>query len=146
MSVKLIELDFCCPECNCSQWEYDSDSGVHSCGRCDYVIAFDENDPDYDEEPLDLGTCCGCGCTGETVRNLIMLQKKAPVPGTGWGCVVCGLPSDGAVAVVCNDCLARAERQPDVIQEVIYGYATDNKRYSLAALTEFFDHKDIPHG
>jgi len=141
MSHELVELDFCCPECNCSQWEHDKDNGLYFCGRCGYVMGFDEDDPDYDEEPLDLGTCCGCGCTGETVQNLIMLQKKAPVPGTGWGCVVCGVPSDGAVAVVCNDCLRR-----DVIKEVIYGYPTEKKRYSLAALTEFFDHRDIPHG
>ncbi|WP_138500945.1 hypothetical protein [Nostoc sp. PA-18-2419] len=74
-----------------------------------------------------------------------MLPKKAPVLGTGWGCLVCGLPSDGAVAVACDDCLALMDTQPDVIKEVIYGYASDKKRYSIAGLAEDFNHKNIPH-
>ncbi|MBG1268269.1 hypothetical protein [Nostoc sp. WHI] len=135
-----------CPKCESTRTNYQENYGYWECLDCGYVWADDGDDPDYEEESLDLGTCCGCGCTGETVQNLVMLQKKAPVPGTGWGCVVCGVPSDGAVAVVCNDCLARLEIQPDVIKEVVYGYATEKKRYSLAALTEFFDHKDILHG
>lgn len=35
---------------------------------------------------------------------LLSLQKKSPTPGRGWGCVVCGLPADGAMAAVCNAC------------------------------------------
>lgn len=50
-----------------------------------------------------LGMCCACG-GADKVRNIVMLDKKAPMPGRGWGCVVCGLPSDGAVAVLCDDC------------------------------------------
>ncbi|MEH2374035.1 hypothetical protein [Nostoc sp.] len=134
-----------CPRCESTRLQYQENYGYWECLDCGHVWAFDEDDPDYDEEQLDLGTCCGCGCTGKTVQNLIMLQKKAPVPGTGWGCLVCGVPSDGAVAVVCNDCLARLDKHSDVIEEVIYGYPIEKKRYSLAALTEFFDHRDIPH-
>ncbi|WP_373525075.1 hypothetical protein [Nostoc sp.] len=135
-----------CPQCDSTNIRYQQSYGFWECQECLHVWATDSDDPDYDEEALDLGACCGCGCTGETVQNLIMLQKKAPVPGTGWGCLVCGVPSDGAVAVVCNDCLARLDKQPDVIKEIIYGYPTEKKRYSLAVLTEFFDHRDIPHG
>jgi hypothetical protein len=54
---------------------------------------------------LDLGACCACGCTGPSVRNLLLLEKKAPISSHGWGCVVCGLPPDGASAVVCDACL-----------------------------------------
>src|SRR6516225_8672303 len=51
------------------------------------------------------GACCACGKTGRTVRNIMMLDQKAPEAGTGWGCVVCHIPNDGAVAVVCDSCL-----------------------------------------
>ncbi|MEH2287180.1 hypothetical protein [Nostoc sp.] len=50
MSDELVELDFCCPECNCSEWRHDKDNGVYSCARCDYVMAFDEDDPDFEED------------------------------------------------------------------------------------------------
>jgi hypothetical protein len=52
-----------------------------------------------------LGTCCVCGGTNH-VRTIFQLDKKSPTPGCGWGCVVCGLPPDGAVAVVCDECFA----------------------------------------
>lgn len=42
MSDDLVELDFCCPECNCSQWQrIDEDAEIYCCGRCDYVVSFD---------------------------------------------------------------------------------------------------------
>ncbi|MBW4556396.1 MAG: hypothetical protein KME59_10730 [Trichormus sp. ATA11-4-KO1] len=134
-----------CPKCDSSRTQYDDYFGFWECDDCGYVWSEDEDDPDYDEESLDLGTCCSCGCTGETVRNIITLEKKAPVPGTGWGCLVCGLPSDGAITVVCDDCLALMDRRQDVIKEVVYGYATEKKRYSINGLTEEFKHKNIPH-
>ena len=55
-----------------------------------------------------LGRCCACleeGTEGNPVRNLMMLDRLAPTPGTGWGCFVCGLPLDGAVAVLCERCV-----------------------------------------
>ncbi|MEH1849264.1 MAG: hypothetical protein V7L25_30920 [Nostoc sp.] len=60
MSDELVELDFCCPECNCSEWRHDKHNGVYSCARCDYVVAFDEDDPDYDEMEL-CSKCHGKG-------------------------------------------------------------------------------------
>jgi hypothetical protein len=68
----------------------------------------DGEDLDGDDDDVvrpDLGTCCACGKTGPDVRNIIMLDKKAPVPGRGWGCLQCGLPPDGASVVVCDGCL-----------------------------------------
>ncbi len=61
--------------------------------------------------PGPFGPCCACGATCPTVRNFMFLEQKAPVPGTGWGCCVCGLPADGAVAVLCDACIA-AKRPP----------------------------------
>jgi hypothetical protein len=57
------------------------------------------------DETIDLGPCCACSKTGPDVRNILMLQKKCPTPGKGWGCFQCGLPPDGAIAVLCDTCL-----------------------------------------
>lgn len=56
------------------------------------------------DTPMDLGPCCACGKSGPSVRNIHMLPWKAREPGKGWGCVVCGLPPDGASAVYCDEC------------------------------------------
>lgn len=52
-----------------------------------------------------LGSCCGCGASGPQVRNILMLDRRAPEPGTGWGCLECDLPCDGAIAVLCDKCI-----------------------------------------
>jgi hypothetical protein len=70
--------------------------------------------PRRDDDMPDLGPCCCCGKAGRPgnrVRNLVMLGRRAPVPGTGWGCLQCGLPPDGAVYVACDACI-RAEAEP----------------------------------
>ena len=92
-------------------------------------------------DDIDVGACCACGRSDREVRNIIALAFRAPVPGTGWGCVVCGLPSDGAIAVVCDQCL---ELDAPIV-EVCNGYATNGKRLNRIFVTEPFDHKDIPH-
>jgi hypothetical protein len=58
-----------------------------------------------EEQVPDLGPCCGCEVTTLGACNIVMLDKKAPVAGAGWGCLVCELPHDGAVAVLCDACL-----------------------------------------
>lgn len=81
---------------------------------------------------LDLGPCCACDRTGDSVRNLIMLDFAAPVPGTGWGCFQCGLPMNGATAVICDGCLeAEAE-----INFVIDGQPLVHKRLPIAEARE----------
>jgi len=82
-----------------------------------------------------IGPCCACGLT-RNVRNVIMLDKRAPIAGTGWGCVVCGLPSDGAVAVVCDDCLD--EEAP--LKFICKGYASQGDRAPIETATEPFGH------
>lgn len=145
MNGDVVELDFCCPSCNCTQWEADKEAGLYYCVRCGEVVAFDEDDPDYDEEPLNLGACCGCGKTGADVLNIITLQYKAPVAGTGWGCAICELPSDGAIAITCDNCLWRMQSGEDVLKFAVSGYPLEHGRVPIAELVEPFNHKDIPH-
>jgi hypothetical protein len=96
----------------------------------------------FESEGLpDFGTCCACRQQGETVRNFVTLPKQAPVAGTGWSCVVCNLPDDGALAVLCDQCLeTNAE-----IQDVIHGMVDGKKRSPFAALTQDFDHDPALH-
>lgn len=90
----------------------------------------------------DFGPCCACQTPGPTVRNIMMLHKRAPQPGTGWGCLVCGLPSDGAVAVVCDACLE--ERRP--LREACDGHAMKHGRISIGDLSGVFEHDLAKHG
>lgn len=81
------------------------------------------DDDNSDDETADLGVCCACRT--RPAIGLVMLAVRAPVPGTGWGCVVCGLPQDGAVAVLCEDC---GENEHMEILDVCSGYPKDNVR------------------
>lgn len=103
-----------------------------------YENSFGENDDDYIPE---LGPCCACGKIGSGVRNIIMLHYRAPVPGTGWGCITCGLNANGAVAVLCDDCLlTHAE-----IKAVCHGYPGAGQRVAIKSLTEPFGHDLSKH-
>ena len=89
-----------------------------------------------------LGTCCNCGCDGENVRNIVMLGLRSPEPGNGcWGCLVCDLPSAGAVAVLCDKCIEAGEAP----QRACLGYPDQNRRIPLSELTERFQHDDSKH-
>ncbi|MEH2067866.1 MAG: hypothetical protein V7K47_06820 [Nostoc sp.] len=94
---------------------------------------------------LDLGPCCGCGSTEVRAQNILTLDKKAPVPGTGWSCMVCGIPADGAIAVVCDECLAQLKQGHEVLKYAVYGDALDKLRCNIHELTEAFEHKNISH-
>ena len=61
---------------------------------------------------------------------------RAPVPGTGWGCVVCRQPNDGAMAIVCDECLAG--KRP--YQFAIRGFAADRQRIPIGELAGSFGH------
>lgn len=94
-----------------------------------------------DAYPNDFGPCCACGKEDETVRNIVMLEVRASRPGTGWGCFVCGLPSDGALAIVCDSCLeSRA-----YIADACDGYPTDKKRVPVKRLQGAFTHDLSKH-
>ena len=77
-----------------------------------------------------LGPCCRCGTTNG-VRNLLMLQQKAPTPGQGWGCYQCHLPMDGAISVVCDNCL------PEPVEFACKGAS---ERVPVASLTGYHLH------
>jgi hypothetical protein len=81
----------------------------------------------------EMGPCRECGTAHAT--NVIMLPLRAPKPGTGWGCLPCGLPADGAVSVLCDDCADRP------LRFVCDGYPKEGKRVSIETLgDEAFDH------
>lgn len=88
------------------------------------------------EESLDLGACCACGKRGPAVRCVLLLPHKAPVPGTGWGCVQCGLACDGAVAVLCDVCLY--EERP--VREACFGHPAAGERVPLSSLAGWHEH------
>ena len=83
-------------------------------------------------ETTDFGACCSCGREGDdlNVQNVVMLEQKASTPGSGWGCVQCGLPCDGAVAVLCDTCVDLGRP----IQFAIAGLIKDNKRVPIDSL------------
>lgn len=82
---------------------------------------------EWTDDSPSLGPCCNCGTT-ENVVNVVMLDRRGPQPGFGWGCVVCDLPSDGAVAVLCEGCIGQAP------QSVCEGYPQDGKRVPIDKL------------
>lgn len=93
-----------------------------------------------DRMQVSLGPCCACGGT-EGVRTIVALKQKAPVPGRGWGCVVCDLPADGAVAVVCDACMeAKVE-----IKWACAGYPAEGKRVAVAELSGVHEHDLAKH-
>ena len=87
-----------------------------------------------------LGPCCNCGRV-DGVRNIVMLSRRGPTPGRGWGCVVCGLPLDGAIAVMCDDCVGVGEPK-----FVCSGYPVTPGRVPFNELSpERFDHDPAKH-
>ncbi|NUM44830.1 MAG: hypothetical protein HUU38_08980 [Anaerolineales bacterium] len=96
---------------------------------------------------LDFGPCCACGQTKPDVRNIVSLHKRYPPSDrktSGWGCFQCGLPIEGANAVVCDECLETGVP----IRFVVLGYLTDpdHPRIPLDQLpSEPFDHDYFKH-
>ena len=87
----------------------------------------------------DLGPCCICETEGG-VRNIVMLNKKSPVPGHGWGCLVCGLPSDGASAVLCDPCLELYQEDENTLKFACRGYPAIDGRIPIDRLEGHHDH------
>ena len=92
-----------------------------------------------------LGSCCCCGTTGRKVRNIIMLHLKSPMPGRGWGCVVFGLPSDGASAVLCDRCLKAYQKDNTKLRWACRGYPSEDGRIPIAELAGAHDHDMSKH-
>jgi hypothetical protein len=86
-----------------------------------------------------FGPCC-C-CEGEIRHNpgLMMLEFEGPEGFTGWGCLVCQLPSRGAIAVICQACV-KAQRVPKFIASG--RNVADNTRVRL---DDKFEQKPFTH-
>ena len=92
------------------------------------------------EEIPSLGPCCYCG-TLENVQNIIMVNKKSPIAGRGWGCVVCGLASDGASYVLCDDCFERQVKPKFACR----GYPAEDGRIPYDELQGIHEHDMEKH-
>jgi hypothetical protein len=91
-----------------------------------------------DDDWPDLGLCCTCGTAKAT--TIVMLNRRGPEPSVGWGCVVCDLPRDGAVAVVCKQCVGKP------LASVCAGYPEENRRVPIDQISsEPFDHDPSKH-
>jgi hypothetical protein len=94
----------------------------------------------------DLGPCCICRQAGPVVRNIILLERRGPTPGQGWGCFQCGLPLDGATAVLCDDCLTAYQAGQAQLVEVCTGRPAEDGRTPIEALSsEVFTHDPAGH-
>lgn len=110
----------------------------------DEELVFDwkPEDDGSEEESLDLGACCCCDREDSSVRNIVNLPFKAPVLGTGWGCLVCKLPLDGATAVYCDQCIDE-NREP---RNLCYGDLLGKKRIPRSCVRgDKFDHDMSKH-
>ncbi len=93
-------------------------------------------------ENFNLGKCCACETEGPTVRSIVMIERKMPRPGVGcWGCLQCGLPQQGAYAVLCDRCIETHA----VPKFVCVGPAACNERLPLDQVTEPFEHDMSKH-
>jgi hypothetical protein len=86
---------------------------------------------------IDMGPCCACGRRGAGVNNIVMLDEEGPMPGTGWGCFVCELPMNGAIAVVCDACLTTGRE----IVEVCLGVLSEQRRIERPCSPVPFAHR-----
>lgn len=92
-----------------------------------------------------LGPCCICETTAG-VRNIVLLDRRSPMSGHGWGCIVCSLPADGAVAVLCDPCFAAFNKTGRPLRFVCRGYPATEGRLLYAELpTERFEHDMARH-
>jgi hypothetical protein len=92
-----------------------------------------------------LGPCCICE-TDQDVRNIAMLDQRAPIAGHGWGCVVCDLPPDGALAVLCDRCAGGFESKILKLQFACRGYPASEGRVPFEDLDPApFEHDRRKH-
>jgi len=98
-----------------------------------------------DEGITITGPCCACRRQDVELRNVVCMAFRGPITATGkgWGCAVCGLPTDGAIAIVCDDC-----RESDAaILDVCAGYAADPARVEASPLRgRPWEHRRERHG
>lgn len=100
----------------------------------------------HDSYELNLGPCCICDQEGPEVRNILMLPFRGPIPGRGWGCLQCGLPPDGASAVLCDDCLEAYNKGDLKLNFICSGYPEEDGRIPLEGYEKIaFGHDENLH-
>ncbi len=100
---------------------------------------------------MDLGACCICEKNDATVVNVLAMHFRAPIDGTGWGCSQCKRPSNGALAVICDECMEKYEGKIDTsLKFVIKGYPAKRKRIAIELVDtsirfehDMSQHKDV---
>ena len=88
--------------------------------------------------PKNYRTCCICEAETADVRNVILLDYKVVCESeTVWGCYGCGLPFEGAAAVVCDTCI---EKYEDVEAEIKF-LMDSHRRIPVPPVEERIPHK-----
>jgi len=95
---------------------------------------------------FNVGPCCICKREGPSVRNLIAHNYEAPQENTGWGCVVCELRNDGAMSVICDQCLKLWQKDEAEIEFIIDGWPAEKKRMPIDQFEKVpFKHDEEKH-
>jgi hypothetical protein len=84
--------------------------------------------------------CCGCRRTRRLV--VVALPWRGPKRVYGWGCVVCGLPPRGALALLCAECAAAEVAPVEALAGETIGQP---ERVPVARLTEPHRHDPARH-
>jgi hypothetical protein len=87
-----------------------------------------------------VGPCCSCGEIWN-VRTLVLLNRRTPRPGLGWGCSVCNLANDGAIAVLCDYCVKQGW---EAVQAVV-GPLGSTQRTPVVSLPAWPGHDEQKH-
>jgi hypothetical protein len=131
-----------CEDAGCPACE-GGDGGWTACGTGAALPELEGDAPEPDAP--ELGPCCICE-REDGVRNIVMLERRCAVTGHGWGCYGCGLPPDGASAVLRDDCLALFKRDPSTLRLACRGYPGEDGRIWVDELPpEPFEHDMTKH-
>jgi hypothetical protein len=90
------------------------------------------------------GACCRC----KQIRKLtaiVMLPRKCPTSGQGWGCVVCHLETDGALAVLCRHCGIAWNGRMESLLLACKGQVGDTGRVPISQLRGDYRHDLTQH-
>ncbi|MEJ0015675.1 MAG: hypothetical protein WDN25_03765 [Acetobacteraceae bacterium] len=98
-----------------------------------------------DGDELELGPCCICE-REDGVRNLVMLERRCAMPGRGWSCFTCGLPAEGASAVLCDGCAGEWDAGRAALRFACRGHPASDGRVPICELEEgSFRHDQAKH-
>jgi hypothetical protein len=107
----------------------------------------DENTPDDMEKlargVINFGPCCICERPPSSTLNvntMMMMDFIGPQDFQGWGCLLCNLPSVGAIAVLCDDCAKKGETEEIHVKYISGGkYVAERERILLETFNR------VPH-